>query len=418
MVASTSHDDRQILRELARRVRDIADNRQMDDRREVWTRHNDLLPTRPMVLCFPEGCWPQLVSDAHCRCHDPQLRRWELQLRSALFTHEQLCDDQVAQPWFDLPWRLEVGDYGVNVPYTFGENRGSYVWDAPIKNLERDFDKLHFRELYVDREGTQRDLQRANDLFGDLLPARLHWRPWWTVGMTWEAAKIIGLEGLMLAMMDQPQDVHRLMAFLRDDHLHFLEWFEREELLTHNNTADNIGSGGIGFTSQLPGDDASNEPAQLDQLWGFAESQETVGISPQMFDEFVLPYQVPLMEKFGLNYYGCCEELEQRIDLVLEHVPRLRRVSVSPKADQRALADKLGGRYVYCRKADPVPVCVEFNEDLIRADIRHTLDASGGSPLDIILKDTHTVQHEPWRLARWVRIVREEVDRYMQGPRS
>ena len=291
-------------------------------------------------------------------------------------------------------------------------------WDAPIKNLERDFDRLHFRELRVDREGTQRDLQRANDLIGDLLPARLHWRPWWTVGMTWEAAKIIGLEGLMVAMMDQPQEVHRLMAFLRDDHLRFLDWFERQGLLTPNNTYDNIGSGGVGYTSQLRGEDASNEPAQLDQLWGFAESQETVGISPQMFDEFVLPYQVPLLRKFGLNYYGCCEELEQRIDLVLKHVPRLRRVSVSPKADQHTLAEKLGGRYLYCRKADPVPVCVEFDEDLIRSDIRHTLDAAGGSPLDIILKDTHTVQNEPWRLARWVRIAHEEVARYLAGPRS
>ncbi|MDP7348590.1 MAG: hypothetical protein QF735_10170, partial [Phycisphaeraceae bacterium] len=308
--------------------------------------------------------------------------------------------------------------YGVDVPYTFGENRGSYVWDAPINDLARDFDKLHFRQLYVDREGTQRDLQRANDLFGDLLPARLHWRPWWTVGMTWEAAKIIGLEGLMLAMMDQPQEVHRLMSFLRDDHLHFLDWFEQQGLLTSNNTYECLGSGGVGYTSQLPGDDVSDGPARLDELWGFAESQETVGISPQMFDEFVLPYQLPLMEKFGLNYYGCCEELEQRIDLVLKHVPHLRRVSVSPKADQRALAEKLGGRYVYCRKADPVPVCVEFDEDLIRADIRHTLEAAGGSPLDIILKDTHTVQNEPSRLGRWVRIAREEVDRYMEGPRS
>jgi hypothetical protein len=29
----------------------------------------------------------------------------------------------------------------------------------------------------------------------------------------------------------------------------------------------------------------------------------------------------------------------------------------------------------------------------------------------MILKDTHTVEHEPWRLGRWVQIAREEVER-------
>ena len=58
-----------------------------------------------------------------------------------------------------------------------------------------------------------------------------------------------------------------------------------------------------------------------------------------------------------------------------------------------------------------MPVCVDFNEASIRADLRRTLTAAKGQPLEIVLKDTHTIQHEPHRLQRWVAIAREEVAR-------
>ena len=45
-----------------------------------------------------------------------------------------------------------------------------------------------------------------------------------------------------------------------------------------------------------------------------------------MFAEFVLPYQLPILERFGLNCYGCCEPLDQRWSTLKQ----LRRASVSP----------------------------------------------------------------------------------------
>lgn len=152
---------------------------------------------------------------------------------------------------------------------------------------------------------------------------------------------------------------------------------------------------------------------QPDGLWIYGDMafKTATMCSPAMFDEFVLPYQKPLLEKFALNYYGCCEQLEQRFEKVERGVPRLRRVSVAPHAHQRKLAEQIAGRYVFCRKCDPVPVCVGFNEEAIRADIRHTLDAARGQAFELIMKDTHTVEREPWRLARWVEIAREEIAR-------
>jgi hypothetical protein len=259
----------------------------------------------------------------------------------------------------------------------------------------------------VDRVASDRDFALAHELFNDILPVRRRSWLWWTVGMTWEAAKLVGLENLMLLMCDQPEQVHRLMSFLRDEHLHFVTWCEQEGLLTPNNATDYVGSGGVGYTDELQ--PASDIGCRLADRWGFAESQETVGISPAMFEEFVLPYQVPLLEKFGLNCYGCCEGLEGRIGAVLDNIPRLRRISVAPSANQEVLAQKLAGRYIFSRKPYPAHVCVGFNEPAIRADLRHTLTVAHGQPLELILKDTHTVQNQPERLTRWVQIARQEI---------
>ncbi|MCX7915427.1 MAG: hypothetical protein N3A53_03880 [Verrucomicrobiae bacterium] len=250
-------------------------------------------------------------------------------------------------------------------------------------------------------------LALANEIFGDILPARIRSMLFWTVGLTWEAAKLVGLGDLMFLICDQHEQALWLMAFLRDEHLHFLQGCEHEGLLTPNSEAEHAGSQGVGCTDELkPESDVGN---LLRQRWGFAESQETVGISPAMFEEFVLPYQVPLLEKFGLNCYGCCEGLKHRIRAVLRHVPRLRRISVAPSANQEVLAEALAGRYIYSRKPYPAHVCVHFNERAIREDLRHTLTVARGQPLEIILKDTHTVEGQPRRIARWVEIAREEV---------
>ncbi|MEI6083524.1 MAG: hypothetical protein WCS70_04410 [Verrucomicrobiota bacterium] len=398
--------DRELLRSLARQVRELAAHPELPERRQLWLAHNALQSTRPLIVCFPEGAWGEILPDSALQCQTEPFRGWERTLRQQIHTATQLQDDTVTEPFFDLGWHVNVGDYGVQVPYTHGDNRGSYVWEAPLKNLPADLDKLHPRSLTVDRAGTERDLALATETFGDILPVRLRWQPWWTTGLTWEAVKLVGLEELMLLMYDNPAAVHRLLAFLRDETLNFIGWFEREGLLTPNNAGNYCGSGGFAFSNELH---PAETGTRLKDYWGFAESQETVGVSPAMFEEFILPYQLPVLEKFGLTYYGCCEGLEHRLDRVLKQVKNLRRVSVAPKANQETIAGLLQGRYVYCRKADPVPVCVDFNERDIRTDLRRTLALAKGQPLEIILKDTHTVQNEPHRLARWVEIAREEI---------
>ena len=149
--------------------------------------------------------------------------------------------------------------------------------------------------------------------------------------------------------------------------------------------------------------------ARMRGMWGFAESQETVGVSPAMSGEFVFPYQIPILERFGLNRYGCCEPLDRRWHLV-ERVPRLRRVSVSPWASVPAMAERLGKRYVFSWKPRPADLATStFDEAAVRAYVRDALRATRDCVVEVIMKGNNTIGHDPRRVVRWVEIVREEI---------
>jgi len=149
----------------------------------------------------------------------------------------------------------------------------------------------------------------------------------------------------------------------------------------------------------------------LDDLWLLLESQETVGVGPDQFEEFIFPYQRDIGLLFGKIYYGCCEPVHTRLH-VLEKLPNLARISVSPWADEEFISGRIGRRYVYSRKPNPSLISTErFDEALIRADLRRTLDVARGCRLEIIMKDVHTLNRQRDRLARWVRIAREEIEK-------
>jgi hypothetical protein len=170
-----------------------------------------------------------------------------------------------------------------------------------------------------------------------------------------------------------------------------------------------VGSGGFGWTRDLPQPDFTGK-VRTGDMWGFAESQETSTISPRMFAEFILPYQMPILERFGLNCYGCCEPLDNRWKYV-EKIPRLRRVSVSPWSKLAAMAERLGPNYILSLKPNPADLAADtLDEERIRAGLRTAvrLCKAHNCRLEIIMKDNHTIANDPRRVTRWVEIAKEE----------
>jgi hypothetical protein len=335
-------------------------------------------------------------------------RGWEFLLRREIFWGSEMCDDRVIMPTFDVARVYTESDWGMVSVKTQGQGGGSYVWDAPLKRYE-DLDKLRFPRISVDQEATERVLALAHDALGDHLQVRLKNPWWWTLGMTWTLIDLRGLQQMMLDMIDYPDELHRLMAFLRDGTLAKLDFLEQNGLLSLNNDGTYVGSGGFGWTHELPQPDFDGHVRTCD-TWGFGESQETVGVSPDMFAEFVFQYQLPILERFGLNCYGCCEPLDTRWHIV-KQVPNLRRVSISPWANKPLMAERLGDRYVYSMKPRPADLAWDtFDEDWIRSELRKDLRATRDCRVEVIMKDNHTIRNDPQRVVRWVKIAREEAE--------
>ena len=353
------------------------------------------------------------------QCHGDWARGVERGLRDRVFYYESVGDDMVIEPYVGWGWQTECSDYGVEVVNHQGDDgygHGSRSWDAPITNIAEGLEKLQFRNFSVDREASLQDKALLEDVFDGVLEVWDRSCFWWTQGLTIEAIKLIGLQGLMMAMFDQPDDLHRLMAFLRDDQMNMLDWFEGEGLLSPANNDHYVCSGGRGYTDELPQEGyVPGQVGRVRDMWGLSESQETVGVSPEMFGEFIFPYQLPVISRFGLSGYGCCEPIHERFDII-KQIPNLRRISVSPWADQAKMVEQLGRDYVFSRKPNPTLISTgDFDEELIRRDLRETIEVTKGLNVEIVMKDVHILDGQPERLGRWSRIARETIDEVYGG---
>ncbi len=401
--------DRAVLRELAARTAHLAARPLEAEKRELWSRHNALEPTRPLVFCDPENGWNEIITERDIRCEGALARQWEMTLRKEVFWGESMGDDRVIQPVFDVPWVYSESDWGMHERKIGGESGGSYVWEAPLRTYD-DMDRLHPPVITVDRDATDRLVALAEETLGDLLRVRLRGKWWWTLGMTWTLVNLRGLEQIMYDTYDHPEELRALMVFLSRGTLARLDYLERNGLLSLNNDGTYVGSGGFGWTRELPQPDFTGQVRTMD-MWGFGESQETITFSPAMFEEFIFPAQLPVLERFGLNCYGCCEPLDKRWHIV-ERIPRLRRVSVSPWASIPDMAEKLGARYIFSCKPNPADLAVPvMDADRVRAGLRRTVEATRGCRVEIIMKDNHTIGNNPENAIRWCRIAREEAER-------
>ena len=401
--------DKEILRGLAFRVAELASRPVEAEKKKLWYAHNDLKPTRPLVFCDPENGWYEIIPGNTLQCEGSLARIWEFKLRKEIFWGERMGDDQVIVPCFNVQYVFAQHGRGMEQTVIGGDDNGAYMWEPALKDYA-DLDKLRFSRFEVDRAQTDLLLGLAADTFDGILTIRLEGCWWWSFGMTSDLINLIGSEKMMLGMYDDPGGIHKLMAFLRDENLAKLDFLEQNGLLTSNCEDTYVGSGGFGWTKELKVTETAVKPMDM---WGFGESQETAGVSPDMFEEFVFQYQLPLLEKFGLNCYGCCEALDRRWHII-KRIPRLRRVSVSNWVNEESMAEQLGEDYIYSRKAPSASLAMpRIHEDSVRAGLRHTVDLARrhGCRLELIMKDNHTIGRNPQNVLDWCRIAKEEGER-------
>ncbi|MBN1808304.1 MAG: hypothetical protein JW909_04495 [Planctomycetes bacterium] len=400
--------DRNIIRELARRVADIASRPVMRERIALWKRHNSLRPARPMVLVFPEGSWRELLPPSALECRDEEARRIEASLRRRLFYDEILPDDTVVDATWLVPKIASVTGWGLEPRnHPSSDPTGAWGFD-PVLNSRSDLEKITMPQVVYDEAEARSRLDSASSLFGDILDVRLAGTRTISFHLGALYAYRRGLEQMMIDMYTDPALIHETMALFEKGCAGLLQQYLDNNLLDLNNDNSYQNSGGNSWTDELPAPGFNPDRVRLRDLWAAAESQELAQVSPDMHREFVWQYERRLLEPFGLTGYGCCEDLTRKLDFVTA-LPNMRRISVSPWADVDKCAERLGGRFIFSWKPNPAMLCGSFDENAVRSYVQHAADAAraNGCVLEMVLKDTHTCENRPERFTRWLRIASE-----------
>ena len=399
-------NDRALLRDLARQYVEICNAPDQPERRRLWRHRNSLRETRPLIYvrAFAWGEMPEST----CVCEDPSLRQYESFFRKHLFWND-LGDDAIFEPWVTVRATYRCSGWGVPVDrHTTADARGSYKIDYPIRNLD-DISRLHTPRHEIDEERTAESVARVQDLLGDIIAVSVDRGPayrMWSADISTDLGSLRGIEHFMLDMLDNPEWLHALLRFMSEgvqaSHRQAAEagdW----GLCSHYNQA-------MPYAEELDDPAASVNGVDRTQLWCFAAAQEYTGVSPQMHDEFLLQYQLPILSEFGLVAYGCCEDLTEKIDM-LRQIPNLRRIAVAPAADVARCAEQIGRDYVLSYRPSPTDmVGYGLEPNGVRSLLKADLEACRECHVDITLKDVETVEGDPDRVRDWVGICREVID--------
>jgi len=242
------------------------------------------------------------------------------------------------------------------------------------------------------------------DLFGNSMEVRLTCGVPLGAGLGGTAANLRGLEQLMYDMADRPDLVHRLMKHLQEGALRAAKVAEETGLLTLNNN-------GPMYCSDKPRDDAEPGNIKLKDLWGHTESQEFQEVSPAMWEEFLLSYQVPILSQFWLSSYGCCEDLTHKIDGVLS-IPNLRVFVCSAWTDLEKVVDAVGDQYTIMWRQKATDVVFPDDMKPIRKHLEEGMRIAQGCCVQIVLRELQTLNGRPERLSDWAKTAKEVVAKY------
>lgn len=406
---TTTRRERVLIHDLAAQVAAFAAEPRMAAIRRRWAAVNGLRrPDRAPVWCKPVGCWPELLPQDSLSCTEPRLRQLEYRFRQLLLKRE-IGDDEPVRPDFLVQPRIEpLGDgprYGVEIHQTHSQEAGgAWAYDPPLTDT-RDIAKLRQPVYSYRKEETEAEAAFLDDLFGDVYPVRIACTGVYGLGtLGTRAAELRGLTQLMMDTALEPEFLHQLMSFLRDDVLHYLDVCESTGCLEPNIREPMTCSDPIGE----PQPDGS---WSLKNCWCACNSQEWDQVSPAAWETFCLDYQRPIMERFGLVQYGCCENLTQKIDGVLS-IPNLRVFVLSAWTDRAKLLDRVVNDHCIMWRQKATDVTMHHDLDRLRHELLDGARQMQGHYYQIVLRELQTLDGHRDRLHVWTRYAIEAAERY------
>jgi len=407
--------DKKILRELAWQIAEIAALPVQQETIALWKALNGLKPVRAMVM-IDQIAWHEMDVDGELtlKTEDAFCRGIETQLRRTLYSWKHMRADMVVQPFVTISKSIHGADFGVRVieETAVSDPRNSVVGHRYIDQFktEEDIMKIRMPNIVHNEDATKQVEELAREIFDGILDVRMQgalpgFAPWDSIVM-WR-----GPDNMILDMVDRPAFMHQIIGRLTDAHLCMLDQLEEKGLLGFGQSTIHCTGA---FTDELPAEGFDPQRPRAKDLWTSGMAQIFSTVSPAMHQEFELDYAARWYARFGLGYYGCCEPLDEKVDII-RNLPHVRKISMSTWVDVDKGAEQLGRDFVFSRKPNPAFLAWDvWKPEAVEHDLRDTHEKCNryGCPVEFILKDISTVRYQPQRLWEWaemaMRVVKGE----------
>lgn len=409
-------EDAKILRKLAWEYLKIAANGKNAENIKLHRAVNDLKQIRPVVL-IDELPWNEMNIDDELTvlCSDPYLREIEWYLRSNIYKNKHMPADMIVPPFIPVRKVTHSTAIGISVEEeiiaTDEKNHIVSHKFTDILKTEEDLDKLQIPVITYDRDETLRRYHLVGEILGDILPVKLTGMDAFYSSPWDEIARYRGVTNLLMDLADRPEFMHSIVQKMTDIKLSELEQYEALGLFDSNPYSLHCTPV---HTSDLPGKGFDGGRLTRKNIWGRGAAQIFASVSKAMHEEFDILYMIQTIGQCGLAYYGCCEPLDKKIDIV-EKIPNLRKISITPWANVNVAAEAIGNKYVLSSKPNPSSVAVSLlDKENLKKEIGTILNAcsKNNCSCDIVLKDISSCCKRPENIFEWEQIVMDMVKNY------
>lgn len=406
-------NDKATLRELAKRYAEIANLPVQEERLERYKKTIALEVVRPVVL-ISEVPWGEINDDSLVNVCSPEVGGIENQLRKTLYQWKHFQVDMVVPATFSVGKRTRSTGIGLQAHDTsLKGDSGTHICAHEYEDVlatEEDLEKLQIPTITYDKEATETALEMAHEVFDGIMPVKLsgtmiQYNIWDVI------SRYRGVDTILMDLVMRPEFIHKTVQKFAEiaqamfDQLEELDLLDPDQLYVHQTIAK---------TDLLPAEDFDGKVRKKD-VWGRCAAQIFGSVSPEMHDEFDLAYNEKLFGECGLLYYGCCEPMDNKIDILRKRFKNLRKVSITPWADPYKAAENMGKDLVLAAKPNPANVgFANYNPKVVEEEMTGYLEACKkyATPCEFVLKDISTISNKPENLTMWAETANAVVDKY------
>ncbi|MBC8231652.1 hypothetical protein H8E77_19045, partial [bacterium] len=173
---SIPEKDKSIIRDLTKKVAEIASLPVHKEKRDMWIRLNRLERVRPLIhiQAIDASIWVELIPDDQLQTTDVFCRSQEMALRKKIYCWENFPDDRVVDDVVICPIVIRGESRSTGFGMKVNMERPNMRFGAGLfKNTiekESDIDKIQTNpQVWIDWEATEQNYERLCDLYDGTL---------------------------------------------------------------------------------------------------------------------------------------------------------------------------------------------------------------------------------------------------------